>query len=94
LKWISIGFRFSILLKRIAKISEWALLFYEGPDELRNVIRCGIEREMTGIENVDFGLRHVLPVTFRLTGIEREIVLTPDYEQARLLSRIHSCHCG
>src|ERR1700759_2876512 len=40
---------------------------------------------MTGIKDVDFGLRHIVSVSFRLAEIEGEIVLTPDYEQTRLL---------
>src|ERR1700682_327207 len=40
---------------------------------------------MTGVENVNFGLRHVLAVAFRLPKVEREVILTPDYQEARLL---------
>lgn len=40
---------------------------------------------MTGIENMDFGLRHIPPVRFRLGKLEREIMLTPDHQQPRLL---------
>src|SRR5437870_2052771 len=39
---------------------------------------------MSGIENVNFGLRYVLAIAFRLAGIEREIVLAPDDENLRL----------
>jgi hypothetical protein len=45
-------------------------LLHEAPDELRNLIRCGIEREMARIEDVDFGFRHVLAVAFRLPKVE------------------------
>src|SRR2546423_14982561 len=45
---------------------------------------------MTGIEDVDFGLRHILSISFRLAEIEREIVLTPDYQQTRLFLA-HPC---
>ena len=55
-----------------------------------DLVGCGIQGEMTSIENVDFGLRHIFSVSFRLAGIEREIVLTPDYQQTRLLLA-HPC---
>src|SRR6202030_2088276 len=42
------------------------------------------------IEDEDFGVRHILSVSFRLAEIEREIVLTPDYQQTRLLLA-HPC---
>ena len=40
---------------------------------------------MTCVKNVDFGFRYVLTIAFRLTGLEREIILPPKDEQARLL---------
>jgi hypothetical protein len=45
-------------------------LLHEAPDELRNLIRRGIERKMTRIEDVDFGLRHVAAIGLRY-AIER-----------------------
>ena len=48
------------------------------------ISRC-VQSEMTGVENVDFRIRHVLAVAFRLSRIEREIVLAPNHQQARLL---------
>src|SRR5206468_6565702 len=39
---------------------------------------------MTGVENVNLGVRHILAVAFWLARIEREIVITPDHQQARL----------
>src|ERR1700751_1890338 len=57
----------------------------EAPDELLTLIRCGIEREMPSIDDVHFGLRHVAAIGFRLRGVEREFILTPDHQQARLL---------
>ena len=39
---------------------------------------------MSSIEHADFGLRHILAIAFRLAGIEREIILTPDNEETRL----------
>jgi hypothetical protein len=35
---------------------------HELPDELRDPIRRGIEREMTRIEYMDFGIAHVAAV--------------------------------
>ena len=61
------------------------LLLHEITNELRDLIRSSVEREMTGIEDVDFGFRHIFAVSFWFTEIEREIVLTPDYQQTRLL---------
>src|SRR2546427_1098871 len=40
---------------------------------------------MARIEDVDFGLRYVLAVAFRLPKVEREIILTPNHQQAWLL---------
>src|SRR3984893_1072871 len=65
-------------------------LLHEAPDKLRNLIRCSIEREMARIEDVDLGLRYVLAVAFRLPKVEREIVLTPNHQQPRLLLA-HPC---
>src|SRR5207249_7538609 len=45
---------------------------------------CRIQREMTGIENVNFSIRHVLAVALWLSQIKREVILTPDHQQARL----------
>src|SRR6266496_1518383 len=45
---------------------------------------------MTCVENVHFGLRHVLALAFRLSGVEREIILPPNDEQSRLLLA-HPC---
>jgi len=61
------------------------MLLHEVTNELRNLIRSSVEREMTGIEDVDFGCRHVFAVSFWFTEIEREIVITPDYQQTRLI---------
>jgi hypothetical protein len=44
-----------------------------------NLIRCGIEREMARIEHVDFCLRHVAAIGFRLRELEGEVILTPDH---------------
>src|SRR6476660_8567675 len=63
---------------------------HEVTNELRNLICGGVEREMTSIEDVDIGFRHIFAVTFRFSEIEREIVLTPDHEQT-WLTLLHPC---
>jgi len=45
---------------------------------------------MTGIENVNLSFRHILAISFRLTEVEREIILPPNDKQARLLLA-HPC---
>src|SRR5260370_39495237 len=40
---------------------------------------------MTGVENVNLSARYVFAVAFRLARIEREVIFTPDHQQARLL---------
>jgi hypothetical protein len=45
-------------------------LLDEAPDELRDLIRCGIEREMTRIEDMEFGLRHVAAIGFRFRKLD------------------------
>src|SRR6266478_6575158 len=60
-------------------------LLHEAPNELRNLIRCGIEREMARIENMYFGLRHVAAIGLRFRKLKRQIVFAPDHQQARLL---------
>src|SRR3989441_13271901 len=60
-------------------------LLHEAPDELRNLIRCGIEREMTRIEYVDFGLRQVAAIGLRFRKLERQVVFAPEDEKSRLL---------
>src|SRR5207302_6572407 len=59
-------------------------LLHEAPDELRNLIRCGIEREMARIEDVDFGPRHVAAIGLRFRKLEGQVVLAPEDEQPRL----------
>ena len=44
-----------------------------------------VQREMPGVENVNFGVRHIPAIGFGLGGSERKVVLPPDHEQARLL---------
>jgi hypothetical protein len=61
------------------KVADWIFvivpriepsLLHEVPDELRNRIGCGIEREMAAVNNVDFSLRDVTAISFRLRRIE------------------------
>src|SRR5713226_3460991 len=60
-------------------------LLHEAPDELRNLIRCGIEREMTRIEDMEFGLRHVAAIGLRFRKLERQVVFAPEDQKPRLL---------
>src|SRR5205085_3810734 len=53
--------------------------------ELRNLICSRVQREMARFEDVDFRLRHILTVAFRFAEVEREVVLPPNHEKARLL---------
>src|SRR5260370_35327367 len=61
------------------------LLLHELAYQRRNILRCRIQREMTTIDNVDFGTGHISPVRFRLRGVKRCLVLAPNHQQARLL---------
>ena len=70
------------------------LLLHEVTNELRNLIRSSIEREMTGIEDVDFGLRHVRAIASPAPKIERQIVLPQMTSRRGCFSRIHACHLG
>jgi hypothetical protein len=49
-------------------------------DQCGDLIRSGVQYEMTCIQDVDFGVRYVLAVAFRLAEIERKIVLAPDHQ--------------
>ena len=53
---------------------------HEAPNELRNFVRRGIEREMASVDDVHFGLWDIAAISFRLRGVEREFVLTPDHQ--------------
>ena len=54
-----------------AKLTIAPRLLHEVPNKLRDLIGGGIEREMAGIENVYFSLRHILAIAFRFTEVER-----------------------
>jgi hypothetical protein len=45
-------------------------LCHKVADALRNLSRCGIERQMARIEYVDFGLRHVTAIGLRFRKLE------------------------
>ena len=59
------------------KVRDAPRLFHECLNEHRDFVCLGIEREMSSIEDVDLGFRHIFAIAFGLAGIEREIVLTP-----------------
>ena len=60
----------------------------------RNFICFGIKSEMSCVENVNLSVRYIPAIGFRFRKVEREIVLTPNHQQPRLLSRIQACHLG
>jgi hypothetical protein len=47
------------------------LLLHELTYQRRNILRCRIQREMTTIDNVEFGTGHISPVRLRLRGVKR-----------------------
>lgn len=57
----------------------------EASDQRGNFIGGGIKREMAAIDDVDFGLGDVAAIGFGFRRVERGLILTPDYEKARLL---------
>src|SRR5260370_3813859 len=61
------------------------LLLHELTYQRRNILRCRIQREMTTIDNVDFGTGHISAGQFRLRGAKRCLVPAPKYQQDRLL---------
>src|ERR1700692_3067785 len=54
-------------------------------DQCGDLICSGVQCEMTGVENVNLGVRNILPVALRLAEVEGEVILTPDHQQLRLL---------
>ena len=63
----------------------WGIERYDDANnQFRDLIRRGIEREVTSVENVDPSARHISPIRLRLRQLEREIVFAPDYQQPRL----------
>src|SRR6266851_5661789 len=62
----------------------------KGSDQCGDLICSSVQCEMTGVENVNFSFRYILAVAFRLAQIEREVILAPDHQQARLLFA-HPC---
>ena len=66
------------------KCARLFLRFHELTDERRNFISLRIQREVAGVEHVNFGIRDILAVAFRLSEIEREIMLAPEDQKLRL----------
>src|SRR5207244_13482213 len=58
--------------------------FHELTHNRRNLVGLGIEREMPGIENMYYRLRHIFAIALRLAGIKSQIVLAPNHQHARL----------
>src|SRR5258705_11689577 len=65
------------LLQLIGRVGKLA-------NEFRELIRQGIQREVTSVKNVDSSARHISPIVLRLRQLEREIVFAPDHQQTRL----------
>jgi hypothetical protein len=59
---------------------------HKASDQRGNLIRGNILLEMTRIKDMHFSLWHAFAMSFRLSRIEREVILSPDNQQARLLS--------
>jgi hypothetical protein len=53
-------------------------------DQCGDLIRGRVQCEVASVKNVDFGLRHIPAIGFRLRDIERGIMLALDHQQARL----------
>src|ERR1700730_10387607 len=62
----------------------WARNGHKVSDTCSDFICRRIDGKMTGIKNMNFSVRHVLAITLRFAEIKRQIVLTPDNQQARL----------
>src|SRR5260370_29791101 len=54
-------------------------------DQCGDFIRRRVQCEMTGVENVNLSVPHIVAIGLRLREIEREVILPPDHQQARLL---------
>ena len=65
-------------------VSKSNLCFHETADEIRDLIRLRIEREVTGIQYVHFCIRHIFAIALRLARIKGQIVLTPNDKERRL----------
>ena len=57
---------------------------HERPDHLRRFRHRLIQGEVTCIEDVDLGPRHVLLACFRLRHVEGRVVAAPNHQQRRL----------
>src|SRR6266851_3498686 len=62
----------------------------KGSDQCGDLICSSVQCEMTRVENVNFSVRYILAIALRFAGIEREVILAPDHQQARLLGA-HPC---
>src|SRR6267143_4718552 len=57
---------------------------YKASHQCGDFIRSRIQGKVAGVEYVHFGFGNVLPIAFRFTEIEGQIVLTPDHQKPRL----------
>src|SRR5581483_9156906 len=56
----------------------------EAVNQASNFIGCRIQREVTTIDDMHLCLRDIAAERFRFGSIEREFILSPENEQARL----------
>jgi hypothetical protein len=66
-------------------------LLDEATNEPRNMIRRAVEREMPAIDDVHFGLRHVVAIGFRLRRSKESSYLPQITNRRGCFSRIQDC---
>src|ERR1700733_1345647 len=54
-------------------------------DEICDLIGSGVQGKMPSINDMHFGFRYVPAIGLRLRWVERELVLSPNHQQSRLL---------
>ncbi len=91
------GFLVCATLRRcaypVSKKRPWCRLLlhlHELTQQRCNLICLGVKREVSGVEYVDLRVGNV--VALRLAEIEREVMLAPDHQQARLL-QVYTIAC-
>jgi len=71
--------------------STFFFLLDEATNEPRNMIRRAVEREMPAIDDVHFGLRHVVAIGFRLRRSKESSYLPQITNRRGCFSRIQDC---
>jgi hypothetical protein len=67
-------------------------LFYEAPDERRNLIRSHIESKVAAVDNVYLSIWHVPTIGLRLDGSNEASYQRPDSGMIHCGAGF-SCHC-